>query len=343
MENLNQKQSEILLKVLDGKNAFITGFAGSGKSYLIEHICELLKKKNKNYAKTAMTGCAALLINGKTLHSTLGIGLAKGEPKDLIKRIRRTEGKLEYLLRLNTLIIDEVSMLNDTLFDKIAEIFKILHSSDVPFGKLQIILIGDMSQLKPVEDEYCFYANCWDACKIEVSVLTENMRVNEDTLFHNLLQYIRWGKIDKNGLELIEKMKLNEFTGDIKPTKLFSRNRDVDNLNQREFNLILSDADEFISRIKLSLSKSRSEPNIISSSFSVLKLSLLSNNFQFSKTLSLKRSLSASEYISNKSHCCIFFEEDFSEISHSLMPIKTHLPHSTILSRLPLPVNLPLI
>ena len=125
MENLNQKQSEILLKVLDGKNAFITGFAGSGKSYLIEHICELLKKKNKNYAKTAMTGCAALLINGKTLHSTLGIGLAKGEPKDLIKRIRRTEGKLEYLLRLNTLIIDEVSMLNDTLFDKIAELYKI--------------------------------------------------------------------------------------------------------------------------------------------------------------------------------------------------------------------------
>jgi len=155
--SLNEKQKVILEKVIDGKNAFITGFAGSGKSYLIQSICESFIQNNKSFALTAMTGCAAILINGRTLHSTLGIGLGKGTPQDLIRRIRRTEGLFPYLKNLEVLIIDEVSMLNDTLFDKIAEIFKIIHNSDKPFGKLQIVLVGDMSQLKPIEDEYCFF------------------------------------------------------------------------------------------------------------------------------------------------------------------------------------------
>ena len=242
MAKLNQKQSDIKLKVLDGKNAFITGFAGSGKSYLIEHICESLILNGKKYALTAMTGCAALLINGRTLHSTIGIGLGKGSPKDLIKKIKLKIGLFDYLLSLDVLIIDEVSMLNDILFDTIAEIFKIIHKSDKPFGNLQIILVGDMSQLKPIEGEYCFYANCWDACNIEVSILTENMRVNSDEPFHNLLQELRWGKI--NDLSLIEKMKLTVFTGDIKPTKLFSKNKDVETTNNYELDLLLNAGNE---------------------------------------------------------------------------------------------------
>jgi len=160
---LNEKQRDILEKVKLGNNAFITGFAGSGKSYLIDSITSALKQQGKTVALTAMTGCAALLINGKTLHSELGIGLAKGEPKDLYKRICRMEGMLGHLLSLDVLIIDEVSMLSDILFDKISDLFKLVKSScnkvkcnvDKPFGgKLQVILVGDMSQLKPIEGDY---------------------------------------------------------------------------------------------------------------------------------------------------------------------------------------------
>ncbi len=67
VETLNTKQRQVLEKILNGENAFVTGFAGSGKSYLIEYIYKTLKDKGKNVALTAMTGCAALLINGKTL------------------------------------------------------------------------------------------------------------------------------------------------------------------------------------------------------------------------------------------------------------------------------------
>ena len=94
MEKLNQKQKEILEKILDNENAFITGFAGSGKSYLIEYIYKTLTEQGKKVALTAMTGCAAILINGKTVHSALGIGLATSlinafvlpdDPKNKIK------------------------------------------------------------------------------------------------------------------------------------------------------------------------------------------------------------------------------------------------------------------
>ena len=242
METLNEKQKSILTSILDGKNAFITGFAGSGKSYLIEYIYRVLIERGKIVELTALTGCAALLINGKTLHSALGIGLAKGSARDLVNRVRRMEGMIPFLNRLNVLIIDEVSMLSDTLFDKIGEMFKIIHGVDKPFGNLQIILVGDMSQLKPVEGDYCFYSESWDRCKIEVSVLTENMRVNNDERFDDLLKSFRWGVV--RDFELIEKMKQNKFTGEIKPTKLFSKNKDVDAVNQYELGLLLKENKE---------------------------------------------------------------------------------------------------
>ena len=242
MELLNEKQKSILTSILDGKNAFITGFAGSGKSFLIEYIHRILKERGKTVQLTAMTGCAALLINGKTLHSAIGIGLGKGNARDLFNRVRRMEGMLPFLLRLDVLIIDEVSMLSDSLFDKIGEMFKMIHGVDKPFGNLQIILVGDMSQLKPIEGDYCFYSESWDRCKIEVSVLSENMRVNNDERFDDLLKSFRWGVV--RDLELIEKMKQNTFEGLIKPTRLFSKNKDVDAVNQYELGLLLKENHE---------------------------------------------------------------------------------------------------
>jgi ATP-dependent DNA helicase PIF1 len=246
METLNEKQRNVLEFILNGKNAFITGFAGSGKSYLIEYLRKTLKQQKKRVALTAMTGCAALLINGKTLHSELGIGLAKGEPRDLLKRIRRTEGMFEHLFYLDCLIIDEVSMLSDLLFDKINALFKLIKHKETPFGGLQVILVGDMSQLKPVEGEYCFFGFTWDSCQFTICVLTENMRVQNDQRFHDLLTKFRWGKL--SDLELIEQMKQNDFSSlKVKPTKLFSKNKDVDALNQYELGLLLQTGREVVS------------------------------------------------------------------------------------------------
>jgi ATP-dependent DNA helicase PIF1 len=232
---MNEKQKCIVDSVSNGKNVLITGGAGSGKSYLVKYISETI---GKNIGITAMTGCAALLINGMTLHSFLGIGLAKEDPLYLFKRIQQKYGLLEDLESLEVLLIDEVSMLNDVLFDKISELFKIIHSTDKPFGNLQLIFVGDMSQIKPVEGKYCFLSKVWKLCKFEVHVLIENMRVNSDTRFESFLKDIRWGKI--TDFELIEEMKSNTFSGDILPTRLFSTNKDVDEINTCELELLLS-------------------------------------------------------------------------------------------------------
>jgi len=235
--NLNKKQQLALDSIDNGKNAFITGFAGSGKSFLTSSICE--KLKNKNYALTAMTGCASVLIDGTTLHSFMGIGLAQESVEELVKKIRK-KGFFKLLQNLEVLIIDEVSMLSNVLFDKLAEIFKIIQTSSKLFGNVQIILVGDMSQLKPIQDDFCFNSKYWDTLDIQVTVLTENMRVRDDPVFEDLLANIRKGKINDSDYTLLKSLKNTKFPEHINPTKLFSINKDVDSINQYNLDKLIS-------------------------------------------------------------------------------------------------------
>jgi ATP-dependent DNA helicase PIF1 len=101
---LNEEQQLALDSVVDGNNVFITGGAGVGKSFLVSHIVE----NTPFIAVTAMTGCAALLIGGTTLHSHLGIGLAKDTPQKLAMLARKYPGVAERIINMQALLIDEV-------------------------------------------------------------------------------------------------------------------------------------------------------------------------------------------------------------------------------------------
>ena len=240
---LNLKQQAVLDLVSNHKNIFITGFAGSGKSFLLSSICEKFIIAKKKFALTAMTGCASVLIDGITLHSFMGIGLAKESPEELIEKIK-SRGLLKKLQNLEVLIIDEVSMLSDVLFDKIAEIFKIIQTHSMPFGNVQIILVGDMSQLKPVDHTYCFNARYWGVLDIQVTVLTENMRVRDDPVFEKLLSGIRKGKITTSDFNLLKSLENTTFPEHIHPTKLRSLNKDVDHINQYHLNKLIQSGNE---------------------------------------------------------------------------------------------------
>jgi ATP-dependent DNA helicase PIF1 len=241
---LTQDQQTILDFVKKGSNVLITGGAGTGKSFLISEITNYFNNQKINYGVCALTGCAAVLINARTLHSLLGIGLAKGTPQELVKRIRKMDGKLSYLIGLRALIIDEISMFSDFLFDKIAEIFKIIHSSDRPFGKVQVILVGDLSQLPPVEGDFCFKASNWDHSKFVVKILTKSLRTNE-VQFEELLNRLRWGVCNIDDLELLMNNK-NVVSEGIIPTKLFSKNRDVDAVNNYELGKLIKAGNKFM-------------------------------------------------------------------------------------------------
>ena len=144
----------------------------------------------------------------------------KGEPIDLFKRIKKI-GKLNYLKSIQALIIDEVSMLSDILFDKINELFKLIKDNDIFFGGIQIILIGDMFQLKPIEGNYCFCSPNWN---FNTVILTENMRVQNDSIFEDLLGRLRWGICNDDDCTLLETLRDTTFENGIIPTKLFSVN-----------------------------------------------------------------------------------------------------------------------
>jgi len=237
---MNPEQQLALTDVSKGHNIFITGGAGVGKSYLVN---EIVKSTKKNIGVCAMTGCAALLINGATLHSYLAIGLAKDPAKVLANKVRKFVTIVQRIIDLDILLIDEVSMLNDELFEKVYEFLQLVRKNTKPFGGVQMIFVGDPFQLAPVEGDYCFTSKLWK--DIKVHTLTQNMRQAGDQEFKDLLDRVRWGKCSPEDLGSLQKLKTTSFPDGIIPTKLYSKNINVDAINQTELNKLSTEPKEY--------------------------------------------------------------------------------------------------
>ena len=231
MELLNDEQKKIFDFIDMGHNIFITGGAGVGKSFVILLIPKVFK--NKKLGICAMTGSSAIVINGTTLHSFMGIGLANGTLEYLVFKIQKNKVLLKKLMYLELLILDEVSMLGNDLFEKINRIFQIIRASSKPFGGVQIVFVGDPFQLSPINSNYFFTSNEFDNCNFKVITLKKNMRTNE-LAFKELLDRLRFGKCSDTDYLTLEKLKQTEFANNIKPTKLYSKRQDVELINNTE-------------------------------------------------------------------------------------------------------------
>jgi ATP-dependent DNA helicase PIF1 len=235
-ENLNEKQKEALLSVLENNNIFLTGSPGTGKSFTLMRIVKLLNLKNKNYGITALTGCAAILINAQTVHSYLGLGIGTDTNDNIIKKLKTKQfAKYKMLCDLETLIIDEISMMDNNLFDKISDLLSKIKDNKKPFGGIQIILVGDFCQLSPINNDYCFMSSLWEASKLKTIELVELVRQKGDIEFQNILQEIRKGKCSKKTYNRLLELRNTKFENDIIPTKLFPINKNVDEINNKEF------------------------------------------------------------------------------------------------------------
>jgi ATP-dependent DNA helicase PIF1 len=237
---LTEKQKEALEAFKSKKNIFLTGVAGAGKSVTIKSIIDYCLSKGINFGVTATTGTAAFLIGGKTLHSYLGIGLAKDEPEVLLEKLKENKmfNVIKKLRQLDALIIDEISMLDIELFNKISQYISLIRRNKEPFGGIQVILTGDFCQLEPVEGDYCFKSEEWKKLDLEVVYLKKMIRQNDDKDFQKMLMELRYGYCSEETLEKLQSLKKTEF-GEIKPTKLYAHNFDVDKINQKEYNDLL--------------------------------------------------------------------------------------------------------
>mmetsp|Transcript_29018 Transcript_29018/g.70769 ORF Transcript_29018/g.70769 Transcript_29018/m.70769 type:complete len:746 (-) Transcript_29018:121-2358(-) len=149
-EGLTEQQQQILRVILGGSSAFFTGAAGSGKSFLLNRIIDVLPSHGTFV--TASTGRAAVQLGGITLHSFAGIGLGLRNGvsvHDLLRRARRPETAHRWR-SANVLIIDEISMIDAETFDALELIAREVREDSRPFGGIQLVLTGDFLQLPPV-------------------------------------------------------------------------------------------------------------------------------------------------------------------------------------------------
>jgi ATP-dependent DNA helicase PIF1 len=252
MTELNEKQQEAVDLVKQGNNILLTGSAGTGKSFTLKTIIKTLEENNKNYGLTAMTGSAACLIGAQTLHSFMGIGLGTGTVEECLLKIRKRASVLRTLKSLDVLLIDEISMLDVNLFQKISTIIGIIKATNykedclekeliikTPFGGIQLVFIGDFYQLPPINGLYCFMSLIWEKCNIKTVILEELIRQKDDILYQKMLRIIRKGKCTDNILYVLEKLKDTKFANGIEPTKLYPINIDVNKINADEYNKLV--------------------------------------------------------------------------------------------------------
>jgi ATP-dependent DNA helicase PIF1 len=237
---LNKKQQQAYDKFIEGNNIFITGPGGTGKTITLKKIINYCKENNKKYGVTATTGSAALLINGKTIHSYLGIGIGEKTADELFKDVRyKYKNIMTKIRELEVLIIDEISMMNSELFDKISCFLCLCKKNTNQFGGIQIILTGDFCQLESITGDYCFNSYSWKKLNLEIIFLNKMIRQDNDIIFKKILEELRYGICSDETYNILCECKNTIFNDNIKPTILYSKNSDVEKINNTEYNKLI--------------------------------------------------------------------------------------------------------
>lgn len=247
---LNDGQREAASYIFSGGNAFLTGAAGVGKSYLLKYIIQGLRDKyeaggsaapNDRVVVAASTGIAATHINGITIHSWAGVLLGKGGASVLVPRVMQNETAIRRWKRAEVLVLDEVSMLDGVFFEALNAIAQTARGCPhLPFGGIQLVLSGDFFQLPPVslnQGGFAFEAPAWMQASVRMLELRTVVRQSGDQTFINILNQIRIGHCSyeiSNVLDGCHISKKPKPVDGIVPTKLYCTNRNVDQENNRK-------------------------------------------------------------------------------------------------------------
>lgn len=232
---MRQRKALAILK--SGKNVFLTGSAGAGKTYVLNQFISYLKDAKIPVAVTASTGIAATHMNGMTIHSWSGIGVKETiGPRDLqnLKVKKFIKDKLE---KVQVLIIDEISMLHKQQLEMVNTVLKFFKNNQLPFGGVQVVFCGDFFQLPPVgkageenRDKFAFMSQAWMEATLTVCYINEQHRQADNSL-NQILNEIRDGKASQSTLDVLTSAMKHNAKPDEVITKLYTHNADVDRIN----------------------------------------------------------------------------------------------------------------
>lgn len=267
VEDISVEQEFAFQKFLSGQNLFISGSAGTGKSYLIKRMVTDLRNRNIKYQVCGLTGTSAILLKcgAKTIHSWSGVRLAKGKKDAIIQNVMKNKFAKKNWTSVQVLIIDEVSMLSKKIFEILNELGQLFKKNSAPFGGIQVIFTGDFFQLPCVGDanepdtrKFCFESSIWDfVFSKENQILLKKVFRQKDPTFIELLNSVRKGEITPEHIELLSQRRIKpvvvagEEVEEFHPTytKLLPIRQKVDAINKIMFDKIPEKEVEFPSII----------------------------------------------------------------------------------------------
>lgn len=250
---LSDEQEAVISAVKAGHNVLVTGPAGTGKSEVYRTLSRIYRWR---MPVTATTGIAAVNVGGVTLHSWAGLGLAQGNVRNLISRVRDNLKAQSNIQSAELLAIDEISMLPGSVFTKLDLVMRAIRECDKPFGGVQLVMFGDFLQLPPVikgadaaTDGFAFETQSWKDAAVKLALLTKVFR-QEDADFAQALNDIRVGEVSPVASKILNsRYRVKDESNDgIVPVVIHTHNVDVDAYNMAKLNALSGEEKEFLAR-----------------------------------------------------------------------------------------------
>jgi len=231
-------QSVALNILKSGKSVFLTGSAGTGKTYILNEYILYLKSRKIMPTIVAPTGIAASHLNGQTIHSFFALGIRDNIDEYFCQNLIEKKYLQTRFNKLKVLIIDEISMVSPEIFSSIDKIIQAFKQNNEPFGGIQVILSGDFFQLPPIsrvfkEKRFAWQSPSWKDLDLQTCYLEKKFRQDDDKLI-SVLDDIRSGQISQNTYDILNSRLNKELDIDFTPTKLYTHNMDVDRINNQE-------------------------------------------------------------------------------------------------------------
>lgn len=220
------------------RNVFLTGAAGTGKSFLLRLFLE--DKPSAVFPVIASTGVAAILVSGRTFHSFFGLGIFEGGVESTIARACQNKRILKRLRQAEGIVIDEVSMLQGEVLRAAELIARYAREIDAPWGGLRVIAVGDFGQLPPVSDADCrdwaFQSDVWSNTGFETALLETCVRTNEPE-FLRVLGFVREGMVNEEVASFLNAHMASDV-GCFEGTRLFPRRNAAEAYNRSRLALL---------------------------------------------------------------------------------------------------------